>query len=91
MSVKAGQAHGTLGPQDNTVTERPVPATVAKEKFMPIAYFRDAAGLRWTITPNGYLDPVDGKLARGAPEIAARAAAKEAQRLQATADEKRTT
>jgi hypothetical protein len=67
---------GTLGPQDRTgPVQRDVPADVSAEQFIPVAYFRDAAGLPWTITPNGYLAPVDGNLAAGAPQIATRAAA----------------
>jgi hypothetical protein len=66
---------GTLGPHGRMDRERPVPDAVAIEQFKPIAYFRDAAGLRWTVTPNGYVAPVDQALVAGAPLIGTNAAA----------------
>jgi len=51
---------------------------------MPIAYFRDAAGWRWTITPSGFLDHTD--LDPGDRQIPICGATKEAQRLRALGD-----
>lgn len=72
---------GTVGPGGQAEKERAVPEGVAGEEFMPVGYFRDSAGNRWTVTPNGYLDPVAAELRVGAPTIATRAAVKEAERL----------
>jgi hypothetical protein len=63
---------GTLGPRDRRPTVRPVPPAVTTEQFSVIAYFRDAAGARWTLTPDGQLAPVPAALDVGAPLIAAR-------------------
>jgi hypothetical protein len=74
--VQAGteDSLGTLGPQDRTApVQRDVPNGPV-EQFIAIAYFRDAAGLRWTVTPNGLLASVDAELRAGAPLIATRAA-----------------
>lgn len=79
----------TVGPAGHAERERVIPGGVATENFIPVGYFRDAAGLRWTVTPNGYLDPVPSDLRAGAPEIATRAAAKEAGHLQVISENPR--
>jgi hypothetical protein len=70
---------GTIGPDDSRAAQQTVPGTVSPDDFTPVAYFRDAAGLRWTVLPDGHLAPVDKELAPGAPQIAIRAV-EEAQR-----------
>jgi hypothetical protein len=64
---------GTLGPGDHSSVRRTVPDGTIEGEFMPVAYFRDAAGLRWTVTPGGQLRPVPPELIAGAPVIATNA------------------
>ena len=53
------------------------------DHFVSVAYFRDAAGLRWTLTQGGQLEQADPLLPADAPPIAtgAIAAAKASGRL----------
>jgi hypothetical protein len=77
---------GTVAPGGGkSEIEQKVPDGTPPDKLMPIAYFRDASGKRWTITPNGYLDPVPAGLLPGAPAIGTGAAAQEAGRLKVLA------
>lgn len=77
---------GTIAPGGSkSEKEHKVPDCTQPDKFIPIAYFRDSSGKRWTITPNGYLAPVPSGLHPGAPAIGTGAAAQEVGRLEATA------
>jgi hypothetical protein len=64
---------GTIGPGEQRRIDRTVPGTVAPADFTLVAYFRDAAAFRWTLTPAGHLGTIDPDLPPGAPEIAIRA------------------
>lgn len=66
---------GTLGPGDAAASKRELPGNVTVGQFHAVAYFRDAAGLRWTLTPDGQLKPVPPGLRAGASSIATGAAA----------------
>jgi hypothetical protein len=70
---------GTIGPGLYKGAQRTVPAGTAEHQFIPVAYFRDAAGLRWTVLADGHLAPVDASLQAGAPLIATTAVAAAAQ------------
>ena len=77
---------GTIAPGGGkSEKEHKVPERRPLERLMPIAYFRDSSGRRWTITPNGYLAPVPPGLQPGAPAIGTGAAAQETARLQVLA------
>jgi hypothetical protein len=67
---------GTLAPENEREITRDLPAGVDYEHLIPVAYFRDAAGLRWTLLPDGHLDEVDKLLPAGAPMIATKAVAR---------------
>jgi hypothetical protein len=71
-AVQAGaeDERATLGPHGEVSAERAVPKDVAPEHFTAIAYFRDAAGARWTLASLGDLDPVPAGLAADSPLIA---------------------
>jgi hypothetical protein len=75
-AVQAGSEDllGTLGPHSDKQVERDVPGTVTLEQFGPVAYFRDAAGARWTLLPGGELEPVPPELVAGVSLITTRAA-----------------
>jgi hypothetical protein len=63
---------GTIGPGE----QRDAPGGfVVPDNFVPVAYFPDAAGLRWTLTPGGQLEQADPLLPAGAPLIATKAIA----------------
>lgn len=76
-TAQAGAADqlGTLGPGDNAESERELPGNVIIGRFHAVAYFRDAAGLRWTLTTDGQLKPVPPSLLAGASLIGTGAAA----------------
>ena len=62
---------GTIGPGEQHQSQRGAPGGfVIPDNFVPVAYFRDAAGLRWTLTPAGQLEQADPLLPAGAPLIA---------------------
>jgi hypothetical protein len=75
-AVQAGSEDllGTLGPHSEKQVKRNVLDTVTLKEFGPVAYFRDAAGARWTLLPGGELEPVPPELVAGASLIATRAA-----------------
>jgi hypothetical protein len=75
--VQAGieDQRGTLGPSDTAESEREIPGNVTVGQFHAVAYFRDAAGLRWTLTTDGQLQRVPSDLRTGAPSIATGAVA----------------
>jgi hypothetical protein len=80
-SAKGSQAGesdslGTLQPGSAVSARRDLPAGTAQSDFIPVAYFRDAAGLRWTLLADGQLDEVDQAWPPGAPMIATTAVAK---------------
>ena len=66
---------GTLRPGDTAGSERELPGNATVGQFHAVAYFRDAAGLRWTLTTDGQLKPVPPGLRAGASLIATGAAA----------------
>jgi hypothetical protein len=49
---------GVLAPRKTAETKRPVPGGTRLANFGAVAYYRDAAGARWTLTPDGGLGPV---------------------------------
>src|SRR5689334_17670964 len=63
-AVQAGSEDllGTLGPQSEKQVKRDVPDAMTLEQFGPVAYFRDAAGARWTLLTDGRLEPVPANL-----------------------------
>jgi hypothetical protein len=75
--VQAGveDKRDTLGPGNTTEADRELPDNVTVGQFRAIAYFRDAAGLRWTLTADGKLKPVPPDLRPGASLIATGAVA----------------
>lgn len=74
---QAGEADiiGTVPPDSDRPAERVVPDGTASGQFVPVVYFRDAAGLRWTLLADGQLHEVDPALPAGAAGIATAAAA----------------
>ena len=60
----------TIGPGQERRIDRPVPDNVAPSDFTVVAYFRDSAALRWTLTTAGHLATVEPSLQAGAPLIA---------------------
>lgn len=71
-AVQGGDAEalGTLPPGGKHAAQRPVPTGIAPDDFTAVASFRDAAGLRWSITPDGRLRTVPEGLGLGAARIA---------------------
>lgn len=68
---------GSIAPVDGCgPAERQLPAGTEKSPLIPVAYFRDAAGIRWTLLDNGQLDEVDPAHPAGAPLIATEAVAR---------------
>lgn len=62
---------GTIGPGEQQQSQRDAPGGfVIPDNFVPVAYFRDAADLGWTLTPGGQLGQADPLLPAGAPLIA---------------------
>jgi hypothetical protein len=61
---------GAIGPGQDRRTDRQVPDGHGAANYIPVAYFRDAAGLGWTVLPDGHLDPVDTGLVAGSSWIA---------------------
>lgn len=78
LSSQSGseELFGTLGPGGSKRGGRRLEAEIAPEKFVPIAYFRDSAGERWTLDLDGNLADVPAGLAAGAPLVAIGAAAR---------------
>ncbi len=76
-AVQAGgdDQRGTLGPGGTAESVRELPHNVTVGQFHAVAYFRDAAGLRWILTIDGQLKPVPPDLRAGASLIATGAAA----------------
>jgi hypothetical protein len=67
---------GTVGPgEQGGPTQRAVPVNTTPDDFQPVAYFRDAAGDRWTVLTDGHLAPVGPRLQQGQPLIATTAIA----------------
>jgi hypothetical protein len=67
---------GTLGPGEKVGTPRDLPPDASIGQCTTVAYFRDAAGARWTLAPTGQLEPVPADLPAGAPLIATEAASR---------------
>jgi hypothetical protein len=61
---------GTLAPGGYHRNQREVPDGTAADRFIPVAYFRDARGLRCTVLPDGHLAPVAADLVSGEALIA---------------------
>lgn len=74
-SAQAGteQIVGTVGPGWQGPSLRDAPGGAYPGRFRAVIYFRDAAGLRWTVMDDGHLAPVDARLSAGAPMIATEA------------------
>jgi hypothetical protein len=49
----------TIRPGEHGVAERELPPGGRSDAAIPVAYFRDAAGRRWTLLQDGYLDRVE--------------------------------
>jgi hypothetical protein len=75
---QAGEADviGTVLPGEDLPASRVVPDGTLPGQFVPVAHFRDAAGVRWTLLPDGQLDEVDPALPAGASAIATTAVAR---------------
>ncbi|HEY5362385.1 MAG TPA: hypothetical protein VIJ82_32660, partial [Streptosporangiaceae bacterium] len=56
--VQAGAEglRGTPGPLETKSATRNVPPGVSPDQFCSVIYFRDAAGARWTLTPDGQIE-----------------------------------
>lgn len=61
---------GTLPPGGEYHAQRELPGDMPLEDFTAVASFRDAAGLQWSITPDGRLQSVPEGLAQDAPLVA---------------------
>jgi hypothetical protein len=51
---------GTLPPHDHVPVRRDVPTGTLASEFLPVVYFRDSAGLRWTLLADGHLEEYTG-------------------------------
>lgn len=73
---QAGDADiiGTLPPGGDRQVERVVPDSTVQDQLVPVVFFRDATGLRWTLLADGRLEEYTGPLPAGAPLIATTAA-----------------
>lgn len=60
---------GTLAPAATGESARAVPEGEPAGHFVPVVYFRDAAGQPWTVMPDGLLEEVKRTVRAGAPEI----------------------
>lgn len=49
----------TIRPNEHRVVENELPPGRPSDAAIPVAYFRDAAGNRWTLLQDGYLDRVE--------------------------------
>jgi hypothetical protein len=56
--------------------ERELPPGTEELRLLPVAYFGDAAGIRWTLLDNGELNEVDAAYPAGGPLIATDAVAR---------------
>jgi hypothetical protein len=61
---------GTIAPRSQRDANRELPQGMTESLLIPVAYFRDAAGIRWTLLGDGELDEVDATFPAGAPLIA---------------------
>jgi hypothetical protein len=61
FDVQAGAEDklGTIAPLNKCTARRILPAGSTESPLIPVAYFRDAAGVRWTMLDNGKFDEVD--------------------------------
>jgi hypothetical protein len=66
---------GTIPPLNKDDAGRTLPAGTTESPLIPVAHFRDAAGVTWTMLDNGELDEVDPTHPAGAPIIATSAVA----------------
>jgi hypothetical protein len=71
---------GTIAPLNKENSGRTLPAGTTESPPIPVAHFRDAAGVRWTVLDNGELDEVDPTHPAGAPIIATSAVARSKKR-----------
>jgi hypothetical protein len=70
----------TIAPLNKENARRTLPAGTTEPPLIPVAYFRDAGGVRWTMLDNGEFDEVDPTHPAGAPIIATSAVAKSKKR-----------
>ncbi len=61
---------GTIPPGQDGTAKRDLPDGTAELHLVAVAYFRDAAGLRWTLMADGQLGEADPAAPPGAPVIA---------------------
>jgi hypothetical protein len=75
---QAGEASAgtTLTPTSTYSGIQMLPAGTAPSDFIPVVYFRDAAGVGWTLLADGHLYEVDPAIPPGAPVIATAAVAR---------------
>jgi len=71
---------GTIARLNKEDSGRTLPAGTTESPLLPVAYFRDAAGTRWTMLDNGEFDEVDPAHPAGAPIIATSAVARSKKR-----------
>jgi hypothetical protein len=76
MQAGAEDKLGTISPLNKGSAGRTLPAGTTESPLIPVAHFRDAAGVRWTMLDNGELDEVDPTHPAGAPIIATSAVAR---------------
>ncbi len=67
---------GNIAPGQEGDAERELPLGTEELQLLPVAYFGDAAGIRWTLLDNGELNEVDATYPAGAPPIATDAVAR---------------
>jgi hypothetical protein len=76
--TQGGEAEtlGTLPTKNRLESTRQLADGEDSQSHIPVAYFRDATGLRWTVLPGGELDEVDPLFSPGASGIATTAVAR---------------
>lgn len=72
----------TIAPLNKCSARRALPAGSTESPLVPVAYFRDAAGLKWTMLDHGEFDEVDPTHPPGASIIATSAVARSKKRAE---------
>jgi len=73
---------GTISPLNKVAAKRTLPEGTGELPVIPVAHFRDAAGIRWTLLDDGELDESDPTYPAGAPIIATSAVARSRKRAE---------
>jgi hypothetical protein len=73
---------GTISPLNKVNADRTLPQGSGKPPLIPVAHFRDAAGVQWTLLDDGEFDEADPTYSAGAPIIATSAVARSRKRAE---------